>query len=84
VLVGGVDEWESQRNVIVHEQCCFVHHRRNAYDPGHGQLVSYSGRKITPSLGYVTVTGEGKGKGEKTAESFSKHVFPVTKTFLSF
>jgi hypothetical protein len=37
----------------------------------------YSGRKITPNLGYVTVRGEEKmerARGNKTAKSLCEHV----------
>jgi hypothetical protein len=40
-------------------------------------VQSYSGRKITPSLGYVAVRGEGKmerATGSKTAKRLSEHV----------
>jgi hypothetical protein len=47
-------------------------------------LQFYSGRKITPSLGYVTVIGEGKmerARGSKIAKSLSEHVYFYKKHF---
>jgi hypothetical protein len=47
--------------------------------PTHMRICTvYSGRKITPSLGYVTLRGEGKMKkarGSKSEKSLSEHVF---------
>jgi hypothetical protein len=77
---------ESARNVGVCEASCnaspFVLSMHNQHATQLSVLFSYSRRKITPSLGYVTVRGEGNmemARESKTAKNLSEHVY-LTET----